>query len=182
MTGGFASWGRGSLVGMDVQLEQTWHIGDQIGGGGFGRVFEASSDAMAKAVAKFVPKEPGAERELLLGLDLSGVRNVVPVVDSGEHGEDWVLIMPRADRSLEAYVRDAEGPVPALDAVGILEDVAVALVDIEPPRGAQRHQAQQCALARWRMVPGGLRDLPICGGVHCGGYTEVRDVGSLCSP
>lgn len=43
-----------------------WVISDErVGGGGFGRVVVAASPGIADdAVAKFVPKEPGADREL----------------------------------------------------------------------------------------------------------------------
>jgi len=50
---------------------------------------------------KFIPKEPGADREMLFE-DLSGVRYIVPVIDSGESGSSWVLVMPRAAKSCDS--------------------------------------------------------------------------------
>lgn len=89
---------------MRVQLKDgVWLLGDRIGDGGYGRVLEARGDAGQAAVAKLVPKEPGAERELLFA-NLDDVRNVVPIIDSGETDSDWVLIMPRADRSLREHL------------------------------------------------------------------------------
>ena len=41
-----------------------WRVGEPIGAGGFGRVFEATSGTEG-AVVKFVQKLPGADRELL---------------------------------------------------------------------------------------------------------------------
>ena len=43
-------------------------------------------------VAKFVPKALGADREMLFA-QLTNVRNVVPVIDSGETDDAWVLVM-----------------------------------------------------------------------------------------
>ena len=55
------------------------------------------------AVAKFVPKAPGADRELLF-VGLEGVRNVVPIIDSAEYQDNWVMVMHRADRSLRDHL------------------------------------------------------------------------------
>lgn len=61
---------------MDVIIDgRTWTLGDSIGSGGFGRVYVAASGD-DEAVVKLVPKDPGAQRELLLANDLSGVPNV----------------------------------------------------------------------------------------------------------
>ena len=51
--------------------------------GGFGQVYAAKSAEYESAVAKLVPKAPGAERELLFA-DLGDARNVVPIIDQGE--------------------------------------------------------------------------------------------------
>ena len=55
-----------------ISLNQEWHIGDQLGKGGFGRVFSAQSVSGEAAVVKLVPKAPGAGREILFE-DLDGV-------------------------------------------------------------------------------------------------------------
>ncbi len=113
---------------MRIQLERSWKLGKRIGDGGFGRVFEAASDGRPACVAKLVPKVPGAERELLF-VDLADARHVVPIVDRGEAGEHWVLIMPRADYSLRD--RLVAGDLSVEDVVTVMEDVAVALVDLD---------------------------------------------------
>ena len=84
------------------------------------------------AVAKFVTKEPGAERELLMGdsLKATEARNVIPVLDIGEHNNKWVIVMPKADRSLLAHLQSAGGPLPVSEAVDILTDIATALADL----------------------------------------------------
>lgn len=115
---------------MQLQLQQLWTLGEPIGAGGFGQVYAATSAAGETAVAKLVPKAPGAERELLF-VDLAGVRNVVPVIDSGETDDAWVIVMPRAERSLRQYLDDTGGPLAVPDAVAVLSDIAVTLADLD---------------------------------------------------
>ncbi len=92
-----------------VRLTQRWTLGSQIGEGGFGRVFEAVGDNGVLAAAKLIPKQPGADRELLFE-NLADVRCVVPVVDRGESGDCWVLVMPRAEKSLRSSPYRAREP------------------------------------------------------------------------
>jgi len=58
-----------------LHFAEQWELGDSIGSGGFGEVLAASSASCRQAVAKFVPKAPGAEREVLFA-HLSDARNV----------------------------------------------------------------------------------------------------------
>ena len=116
---------------MWLHLErQEWLVGKQLGGGGFGQVFTAKSAAGDSAAVKFVPKAPGAERELLFE-DLAGARNIVPIIDRGETEDSWVLVMPRAEKSLRQHLAEAAGPLDANDVVAILSDIATALVDLD---------------------------------------------------
>lgn len=112
-----------------ADLKQKWTFGAQIGGGGFARVVEARDASGMLHAAKFVAKQPGAARELLLA-ELDGVRNVVPVVDSGEVGDEYVLVMPMAEKSLRQHL-DTNGPLLEADALSILVDVASALSDLD---------------------------------------------------
>ena len=108
-----------------------WRIESKpLGRGGFGRVYPAMADDQPPAAAKFIPKAPGAEREMLLKDDLSGVPNVVPRLDDGESGNDWVIVMPWAEKSLRDYLNE-KGSIPIDDAVRVLIDIAQALVMIE---------------------------------------------------
>ncbi len=76
--------------------------------GGFVGVYIASSpETDVPAVAKLVPKAPGAERELLF-VDLGGARNVVPVLDAGEVEDDYVLVMERAEKSLRQHLHELQ--------------------------------------------------------------------------
>ena len=116
---------------MRLMLGREWILGELIGGGGFGQVYAASSpDYGSPAVAKLVPKAPGAQRELLF-VDLGDARNVVPIIDSGETDDSCVLVMPRAEKSLRQHLDEAAGPLAVSDAVTILSDVATALADLD---------------------------------------------------
>jgi len=112
-----------------IQLAHRWILGSQIGRGGFGRVFEAVGDDGRLAAAKLVPKEPGADRELLFE-DLTGVRRVVPIIDFGEWDAHWVLVMPRAVKSLRTHLTE-RGSLSPEEAVAILSDLAMALADLQ---------------------------------------------------
>ncbi|WP_406368957.1 serine/threonine protein kinase [Streptomyces sp. NBC_00647] len=114
---------------MRLALNEEWTVGARIGGGGFGAVFEAEGTVGEKAAVKLVPKAPGAEREMLF-TDLDGVRNVMPVLDSGEHEDQWVLVMPRAEKSLRDHLQQ-HGKLPLNETVAILSDVAEALADLK---------------------------------------------------
>lgn len=113
-----------------LHLGQKWTLGERIGGGGFGQVFVAQSAAGETVVAKLVPKAPGAEREILF-VNLTDVRNVIPVIDSGETDDAWALVMPRADKSLREHLTESGGPLSVADGVAVLTDIAVTLADLE---------------------------------------------------
>ncbi|WP_419900303.1 protein kinase domain-containing protein [Roseomonas sp. USHLN139] len=115
---------------MLLRLNREWTLGDRIGAGGFGQVFEAqcTSGDVGPAVAELVSKAPGAQREMLF-TQMEGIRNVVPVIDSGETDGHWVLIMPRAQASLRQHVTDSGGTLPLEDALSAMADVAMALSD-----------------------------------------------------
>ncbi|MFC1428612.1 serine/threonine-protein kinase [Streptacidiphilus sp. N1-12] len=112
-------------------LTQEWELGEPLDAdtGGFGRVYHVRSAAGEPAVAKLIPKKPGADRELLF--DGAGKRNVVPILDSGEHGDSWVIVMPRADKSLRGHLNENGGTLPLDECVQIMMDIAVALADLD---------------------------------------------------
>lgn len=114
--------------GPAIKLMKRWSIGEQLGSGGFGKVFLATGEDGTRAAAKFVPKTPGAGREMLF-VRLDDVRNIVPIVDFGEAGDAWVLVMPLAERSLQDRL-DAAGPLPVGETLAVLRDVATALSDL----------------------------------------------------
>lgn len=110
-----------------LRLGRQWSVGARVGSGGFGRVHMVEADGGGRHVAKFIPKDPGADRELLFGPVLSDVRNVVPVVDTGEWDAYWIIVMPKAEMSLADLLSKTGGPVPESRATRILMDVAGAL-------------------------------------------------------
>ena len=112
-----------------IKLKQEWTLGERIGGGGFGKVYAATSDDKRAAI-KLVPKTPGADRELLF-VDVKGARNVVPIIDSGVYEDSWALVMPRADKSLRQHLDDLKNPLETPEAIAILVDIATALSDID---------------------------------------------------
>ncbi|SDU47655.1 serine/threonine protein kinase [Jiangella alkaliphila] len=105
-----------------------WRPGEHLGGGGFGRVIAVSSE-WGDGAAKFVPKAPGAQRELLFE-ELSDCRNVIPIIDSSETDRHYIIIMPRASQSLREFLNSRGEVLDAGDIVAILNDVAIALADI----------------------------------------------------
>ena len=113
-----------------VPLTQEWRIGERLGKGGFASVYLAWSGDEVPAVVKFIPKARGAKREILFE-DLSGVPNVVPVLDSGEWGGYWILVMPKAEESLRDHFISKGAPLTLLSAVKVLIDIGDALVAIE---------------------------------------------------
>lgn len=112
---------------MDViRLSQEWKVKEPLARGGFASVFLAEAEDGSEAVVKLIPKEPGADRELLFGDIPKDVPNVLPVLDKGEWDDKLVLVMPKAEQSLRQHL-DAKGQLEAGEAVAILLDVAIAL-------------------------------------------------------
>ena len=116
-------------AGLIITLNHQWHLGDRIGGGGFASVYRAWAEGQEPSVIKLIPKDPGAERELLFE-DLNGVPNIVPVIETGEWDDHWVLVMPEAERSLRDHLDEQGGRLTVDDAVAALIDIVEALVEI----------------------------------------------------
>ena len=111
-----------------VELEEgVWIRGDRIAGGGFGEVFRATAPDGSPGALKFVPKEPEADRELLIGADLQEMPNVLPILDVGDFGDAWVLAMPLAMMSLRTFLDERDTPLTFDEARPILLDIASAL-------------------------------------------------------
>jgi serine/threonine protein kinase len=115
---------------MKIQLKLgEWEVGSLIGSGSFGDVFEAVGPQGEVGAVKYIPKTQGAEREMLFEARLSGAKNVVEILDSGEDSGNWVIAMPRASQSLRAEI--AKGPLDLASAIKVLEDLTEALADLE---------------------------------------------------
>ena len=113
-----------------IELSRRWRMGSEIGSGGFAKVYSATSMEGEDAVVKLIPKQPGAGRELLFE-ELGDEPNILPVIDHGEHGDSWVLVMPRAEKSLREHLVQHENVLPLAEVVHILTDIATALASIE---------------------------------------------------
>jgi len=116
---------------VSIELQRKWNIGSEIAKGGFGKIYEAQDEDGLQAVIKLVPKAPGAARELLFE-PVSGHPNIIPIWDSGEWENFYVLVMPRAEKSLRQHLNEAEGKLTTNEFLGILIDVAEALAGLEP--------------------------------------------------
>ena len=115
--------------------DNEWRIGDSLGEGGFGEVRAATGSDGSHAALKFVPQDRKAARELDVWRDVSNLPNVLPLWDEGEWDEQRVLVMPRAECDLRAYLREQGGVIPPDDAIAILTDIAAALVGLAERNG-----------------------------------------------
>jgi hypothetical protein len=116
---------------MKVKLtDREWEIGEKVGDGGFGAVYEAVAADGEVGAAKLVPKSRGADRELLF-VNLGNARNVVPVIDKGETATHWVLVMPLASKSLRRHLSEAGGSLGVPQLTSIMTDILEALVDLD---------------------------------------------------
>ena len=117
-----------------LQLNKHWTLGEPLGDGGYGKVVAATGEDGTRAAVKLVPKKPGASRELLfvdLALPGQAVRNVVPVLDSGETEDAYAIVMPLAEESLRDRLESIGGPLSLEQALAVLTDVATALADLD---------------------------------------------------
>lgn len=113
-----------------IELRDKWPRGSTLGQGGFGRVYETVAEDGASAVIKLVPKAPGAARELLFE-PISGLPNIIPILDSGEWQDYYALVMPRAEKSLRQYLTESSGALASGEVIEILSDIAEALASLE---------------------------------------------------
>lgn len=106
-----------------------WELLARIGDpGGQGEVFEAIGADGARVAVKLIPKGPGVERESEFA-QLSA-RNVIPVLATGETDSHVVIVMPKAEKSLAAFLKERNGVLPVADAIVILMDISTALSDL----------------------------------------------------
>ncbi len=103
-------------------------LNDLLGSGGFGHVYGGFAPNGDPAALKVVRSGPSSQRERLVAPGASGLANVLPIWAHGELNGEYVLAMPRADRSLRELLDSAEGASMSLnDAKPILMDILAAL-------------------------------------------------------
>jgi len=109
-----------------IQLQRTWILDQEIAQGGFGKIYAARGEQDEPAVVKLIPKAPGASRELLFE-SIASHPNIIPIWDTGERESFYVLVMPRAEKSLRQHLLEAGGKLTLQESLAILIDVAEAL-------------------------------------------------------
>ena len=122
----------------DITLERaSWKLGDPLadGAGGFGRVYRGIAADGSVVAIKLVPKDPGASRELLF--DIPEAEGIVPVLDRGEWGDHYVIVMPMAKESLRHFLQNKFGPVPFDEASN-----GSCCLRIDLPRTSGKHKPQ----------------------------------------
>ena len=170
------------FVPEEINLERTWRLGDPLGEGGFAEVYLAMDEDGEPAVVKLIPKEPRAERELLFE-ELDGAPNVVPVLDRGECCNYWVLVMPRAQKSLRAHLDETGRRLTLNEAVAVLADISEAGGGGGRPQcGASGPQTGERPAAGWALVPRRLRNRPVRRSHHCFGHMEGSEDSRLRRP
>lgn len=108
------------------ELEKhEWELVDPIADGNFGQVWEATDGGSGRYAAKLIPKSERALRELKIA-DLESAPNVVPIVDKGEHGDKYVLVMPLAEQTLRERMEQKDRPGTE-EILAILTDIATGL-------------------------------------------------------
>lgn len=119
------------MTGTILELSDRWNIEDQIGDrSGMATVYRAVSDEGLSAAVKFIPKTPGALRELLFE-SLSGSEHILPIIDTGETETHFLLVMPLADKSLRGHLNDSGGSLSAEEAIDIITQITTALESLE---------------------------------------------------
>lgn len=103
--------------------------------GGFGQVFAGkTSDGTEVAVKKLhLSAHDAAHRELRIAEELraKGFKHVIAFLDSGEDADSggYFIVMPRAERSLQAFLGDA-GPLTAERVTPILLQITQGLMEV----------------------------------------------------
>lgn len=113
-----------------IKLNRSWKLGNPFASGGFGKIFEAEGEDGTIAVVKLIPKAPDASRELLFE-SISGLPNIVPVFDSGEWEDYYILVMPHAEKSLRQHLTEVGGKLAVAEVVPVLTDMAEALASLQ---------------------------------------------------
>ena len=113
-----------------VRLAQEWQLISKLKSGGFATVYRTRSENIEDAILKLIPKRPGASRELLFE-NLTGLPNILPIIETGEWGDYWVIVMPRTDKSLRDYLDESGGRLESDKAIAVLVDILTALAALQ---------------------------------------------------
>ena len=84
---------------------------------------------------------------------------MVPILDRGECGDYWVLVMSRAEKSLRGHLDEMGGRLTVNEAVSVLIDISEALVTVEGPDVVHRDLKPENVLlldGRWCLADFGI--------------------------
>lgn len=118
-----------NIVGPVTLNGTEWHLLNQLGSGGFADVYLARSNSGEELALKFIPKLPGADRELLFE-ELNGVRNIIPILFRDEIADFWVIGMPKADKNLRTLIDENGGKLSVETSIQVLLDIANSLEEM----------------------------------------------------
>lgn len=109
--------------------EAGWTIerGSRLGKGGFATVYLGRAPDGRPVAAKVVPKQAGADRELLME-DLPASPHIVPLLHVMELDDAWVLFMPIAEMSLRDRMQ--ADPIEIPEALQIMREISAGLAVI----------------------------------------------------
>ena len=141
-----------------VHLTEEWEIISKLNVGGFGTIYSAKSKTCENAVLKLIPKKPGAGRELLFE-KIGGQPNIMPILDTGEWEDFWVIVMPRAEKSLRDFLNESGGKLEQDEAVLVLIDIATALEALQNNDVVHRDLKPENVLfweGHWRLADFGI--------------------------
>jgi serine/threonine protein kinase len=114
-----------------IELTSRWKIASQIGdSSGMGAVYKVIDENGSEAAMKFIPKVPGASRELLFE-ELSGSANIMPIAETGVTETHYVILMPLAECSLRGHLNANGGKLKANEAIEVIKQIATGLESLE---------------------------------------------------
>jgi hypothetical protein len=109
----------------------VWKVVGPAGNGSVGEVFKVSHVETGEIGAiKAIAVEAGDRDRLAADLSRAGVRNIVPIVETGTANGMTLYRMPLADWSLRDHLNGNPGPCPEPDVTEMLHRIATALVDM----------------------------------------------------
>ncbi|WP_431236131.1 serine/threonine-protein kinase (plasmid) [Mycolicibacterium psychrotolerans] len=118
------------MEGEQVELRSgSWLIGALIDVGGAGAVYEATRLDGMPAAAKFVIGGPTSKREFEFD-NLEGAAHIMPLLDTGAHKGNLVIVMPRAETNLRDIINEHPAGLPLEDSLPILQDIASGLAEL----------------------------------------------------
>jgi hypothetical protein len=112
----------------------TWQIGKLIDEGGAGQVYEATGPDGTPGAAKFVIGGATSKREFEFD-NLADATHIMPILDTGSHNGNLVIVMPRAETNLRTVVVQNPAGLPIDEALPILRDIATGLAQLAAANG-----------------------------------------------